>query len=449
MSFFRPSRRPGDALPRRTMLRAAGVGMALPWLSAMDGRIAAATPLLKEENPAAPELPEIEPQDGPPRRFVAFTLSLGLLGENLYPEQSGKDWKPSRYLKSLEDLRNDVTLLSGVSHPGVRSGHRAEASLLTANPAGGNGRGRNTISLDQYLAKHLGGETRFPSLTLGLGTSNSPCYTEGGAMIPPNTSVKRLYADLFIDDDPASRRAHSARVAHGRSVMDLVLDDAKRLSKEVGAGDRRRLDEYFTGVRDLETRMAADERWAKSSKPDVEMEQPNDIRDANEFIAAQALMASVVKLALETDSTRYVVQHMGGSNRTAKLPGVNTGWHSLSHHGKDPQKLAQLALVEDALIASWADFLRSLGEVKESGRSLLDSTTVMLTSNLGNASNHDNRNMPVLLGGGGYRHAGHLRHDPKNNAPLPKLFTTIANRHGLAIDRFYGDPGTQAGLELA
>ncbi len=336
-----------------------------------------------------------------------------------------------------------------MSHPGVRSGHRAEASLLTANPAGGNGRGRNTISLDQYLAKHLGTTTRFPSLVLSGGGANSPCYTDGGAMIPAQESPSKLFADLFVEADPATRRLHTARAAHGRSVMDLVLDDANRLSREVGAGDRRRLDEYFTGVRDLEVRMAADERWAKSQKPIVDAEPPDDLRDADEFIAKQALMASVVKLALETDSTRYVTQHLSGSNRTATLPGVNTGWHSLSHHGKDPQKLAQLALVEAALIASWGDFLRSLAEVNESGRSLLDSTTVLLTSNLGNASNHDNRNMPVLLAGGGYRHAGHLAHDPQDNAPLPKLFTTVANRHGLMIDRFFGAPGTQPGLELA
>ncbi|NNJ24970.1 DUF1552 domain-containing protein [Alienimonas chondri] len=448
MPAFRPARRPGDALPRRTMLRAAGVGLALPWLSAMDGRSSAvAGPL--DETPLAPELPEIEQQDGPPRRFVAFTLSLGLLGENLYPEQTGKDWKPSRYLEPLTDLRDQLTLLSGVSHPGVRSGHRAEASLLTANPAGGNGRGRNTISLDQYLAKHLGATTRFPSLVLSGGGSNSPCYTDGGAMIPAQESVEELFADLFLEEDPDVRRLHTARAAHGRSVMDLVLDDANRLSREVGPGDRRRLDEYFSGVRDLEVRMAADERWAKAKKPQVDVEPPDEIRDANEFIAKQSLMASVVKLALETDSTRYVTHHIGGSNRTAPLPGVNTGWHSLSHHGKDEKKLEQLAIVEGALIASWADFLRSLSEVKESGRSLLDSTTVLLTSNLGNASNHDNRNMPVLLGGGGYKHAGHLAHDRSDNAPLPKLFTTIANRHGLAIDRFFGEPGTQSGLELA
>ena len=446
MPLFRPARRPGDALPRRTLLKAAGVGLALPWLSAMDGRSAAAA---AEVTPRAPDLPEIEPQDGPPRRFVAFTLGLGLLGENLYPTRAGEGWEPSRYLEPLADLRDSLTPISGTSHPGVRTGHRAEASLLTCNPAGGNGRGRNTISVDQYLAKHLGGFTRFPSLTLSSDGSDSPCYTDGGAMVPAQSSPADLFADLFVEEAPAARRRHADRAAHGRSVMDLVLDDANRLTREVGPGDRRRLDEYFTGVRELEQRMAADEGWAKAPKPHVDVDPPDDIRDAARAVERQALLSSVVKLALETDSTRFVVQHLDGSNRTLPLPGVKSGWHNLSHHGREPDKLEQLAVVEGAIVAAWGDFLRSLAEVEEGGERLLDRTTVLLTSNLGNASNHDCRNMPVLLAGGGFRHGQHLAFDRDDNAPLPKLYTSILQRHGLNVDRFFGDPGTQSGLELA
>ena len=444
MPAYRPARRPGDALPRRTFLRAAGVGVALPWLAAMDGRVARAA----DESVTAPDMPPIEPQDGPPRRFVAVTLGLGLLSENLYPTEEGTGWEPPRYIEPLTDLRDQLTLISGASHPGVRGGHRAEASLLTCNPAGGNGRGRNTVSVDQYLAKHLGAATRFPSLVLSNGGPESPSYTDGGAMVPAENSPARLFADLFVDPSPDARKTHAARAAHGRSVMDLVREDAGRLGREVGPGDRRRLDEYFTGVRELELRMVAEEDWAKRPKPKVDMEPPTDVADADDFVGRQRLMAAVVKLALETDSTRYVSHHLGGSNRTAPLPGVNTGWHSLSHHGKEEAKLDQLAVVEGAIVAAWGEFLRDLAKVNESGRSLLDSTAVLLTSNLGNASNHDNRNMPVLFAGGGFRHGQHLAFDRSDNAPLPKLYTSVLNRHGLAVDRFYGEAGTQRGLEM-
>ena len=447
MPAYRPSRRDRDALPRRTFLRAAGVGVALPWLSAMGSPARAA-----EARPTAPDDPELHPQDGPPRRFVAVTMGLGLLAEHLYPADraaTGRGYVLPRYLKPLADLRDDLTLVGGASHPGVRGGHQAEASLLTCNPAGANGRGRNTASLDQYLAKHLGGATRFPSLAVSNGSTETPCYTDGGAMLTAENSPRRVFDDLFVDPSPAARRAQSARAAHGRSVMDLVREDAKRLGGEVGPADRRRLDEYFTGVRELERRMAVEQAWADRPKPKVAAEPPDDVRDAADFVGRQRLMARVLKLALETDSARYIVHHLSHSNRTAPIPGVDTGWHSLSHHGKEEAKLAQLALVEGEIVAAWGEFLRSLAEVDEHGRSLLDSTAVLLTSNLGNASNHDNRNMPVVLAGGGFRHGQYLQFDANDNAPLPKLYTAVLHRHGVAADRFYGEPGTLRGIELA
>ena len=447
MPAYRRSRRDRDVLPRRTFLRAAGVGVALPWLDAMAGS-AKAAPRRIDAVAKAPDVPELHPQDGPPRRFVAVTMGLGLLAENLYPADRtaiGKDYALPRYLEPLADLRSDFTLVGGASHPGVRGGHRAEASLLTCNPAGANGRGRNTASLDQYLAKHLGGATRFPSLVVSNGSTETPSYTDGGAMIAAENSPRRVFEDLFVDPKPAARKAQAARAAHGRSVMDLVTQDAKRLASEVGPGDRRRLDEYFTGVRELELRMADEQAWAERPRPEVAAAPPDDVRDAADFVGRQRLMASVLKLALETDSTRYAVHHLSHSNRVAPVPGVKTGWHSLSHHGKEPEKLRQLALLEGEIVAAWGEFLRSLSEVNEHGRSLLDSTAVLLTSNLGNASNHDNRNLPVLLAGGGFRHGRYLQFDPKDNAPLPKLYTAVLNRHGVAADRFFGEPGTLTG----
>ena len=200
-------------LSRRTLLRGTGVSLSLPWLTAMQGAFSGV------EEPEAP------------RRFVAMTLGLGLVADNLNPEQAGFDYESSTYLKPLEDLRNRMTVISGASHPGVTGGHRAEASLLTANPVGSSGKAKNSISLDQYMAKHLGNFTRFPSLVLSSNGSNSPCYTENGAMIPAESSPSRLFTRLFVDDSPAERQRQAQRVHQGRSIMDLVADDAKRLSK--------------------------------------------------------------------------------------------------------------------------------------------------------------------------------------------------------------------------
>lgn len=418
-------------LPRRTMLRGTGVSLAIPHLTAMQSAFADPTT-----------------NQGPPKRFVAMTLGLGLHGPNLNPAEAGKEFKPSRYLEPIEDLRSAYTVISGSSHPGVGGGHKAEASILTARNVGASGGGRNSISLDQYMAKHLGGETRFPSLVLSSSGSNSPSYTDNGSMIPAQDRPSRLFDQLFVDDSPAARDQQAQRVREGRSIMDLVSDDAKRLSNSLGASDRDRMDAYFTSVRDLELRMAASEEWALRPKPKVDAKRPIDIGNGNDFVGRQRLMSDMIRMALETDSTRYIVYHLGGSGGVVPLPGVEEGYHSLSHHGLDEEKLEQLAVVETAIIAAWGDFLRSLGQTDDQGNSLLDQTSVLLTSNLGNASNHSNQNMPVLLAGGGFRHGQHLAFDTKNNYPLPNLYVSLLQDQGLPVDQFASGTSTMRGLEF-
>jgi len=416
-------------LPRRTLLKGSGVALAVPWLSAMHSAFGAA---------AAPQ---------PPRRFVAMTLSLGLVAENLNPARAGRDYEPSRYLEPLADLRDRFTVVSGASHPGVSGGHRAEASLLTAAPMTASAQTRNTISLDQLLAKHLGGRTRFPSLVLGLAGGNSPSYTEQGSMIPAEDSPARLFTRLFVDDSPAERSRQAERARMGQSIMDLVADDTRALERELGPGDRDRLDAYFTSVRELEKRLVESEAWVNRPKPVVDITKPVDIGNPNDFVGRQRLMGDMVRLALVTDSTRFISFHLGGGGGVVPIEGVDEGYHSLSHHGRDEEKLAQLALVEREIVRSWGDFLRGLTAADEGTGSVLDRTAVLLTSNLGNASSHDNRNMPVLLAGGGFRHGGHLAFDRERNHPLPNLFLSILRQTGLEAESFATSTGTMPGLE--
>lgn len=419
----------GRRLARRTLLRGTGVALGVPWLSAMQRAFGR----------------ESEPK--PTRRFVSMTLGLGLVADNLNPKQSGRNYEPSRYLKSVMDLRDQFTVISGSSHPGVKGGHRAEASLLTANPVGTSG--RNTISVDQYMAKHLGGQTRFPSLVLSSSGGNSPSYTENGSMIPAESSPSRLFRKLFIDESAAERDRNAQRVRQGRSIMDLVRDDAKRLSRELGKGDQQRLTSYFESVRDLEVRLAESEAWAKRPKPKVKSPMPVDIRNNSDFVGQQRLMNDVIRLALETDSSRFITYHLGGGGGVVPIPGVSEAYHGLSHHGRDQDKLDQLALVEEAVVGAWGGFLRSLAEISEPGGNVLDNTSILLTSNLGNASSHDNRNMPVLFAGGGFKHGQHLAFDKKNNYPLPNLFVSVLQRLGLDTDSFATSTGTVTGLEMA
>jgi hypothetical protein len=420
-------------LSRRTLLRGAGVALSLPWLDAMV--------------PAFARSSESES----PRRFVSVSQGLGLHGPNLFPEDDGPNYTPSVYMSLLADISQEVSVISGVSHPGVNAGHQAEASILTAAPvtrASANGF-RNSISLDQLMARHLGNETRFPSLVLNAREESSPSYTENGAMIPAENSPLRVFQQLFVDDTPEERERQAARMKQGRNIMDLVGLEAKALQRELGESDRVKLDDYFSSVRQLEGRLAANEDWAHKPKPKVEAAPP-DLANIKNMLDRERAMLDLMKLALETDSTRFITLHMDGANEVFPIEGVDEGYHSLSHHGKDPEKLAQLTRVESEFVKAWGDFVRSLKATPDGADTLLDRTMVMLTSNLGNASSHDNKNMPLLLAGGGFRHGRHLAFDREQNYPLPNLYVQMLQRLGLEFRSFSTNSTAESvpGLEM-
>ena len=419
------------SLSRRSFLKGAGAAMALPWLEAMTPAFAASS---------AYEAP---------RRFVAVTLALGLHGPNLNPRETGRNYKPSLYLSEVEDLLGDMTVVTGSSHPGVSGGHQAEGSILTAAPYSRSAAFKNSISIDQYLAKHQGHHTRFPSLVLDINGSTSASYTESGSMIPAEQSPSRVFNQLFIPDTPREKARQVERLKQGRSIMDVVAADAKRVEKTLGSGDREKLDQYFTSVRNFEKRLGEAQEWTLRPKPKVGVAVPVDIDNSDAIIDRKKLMLDVMFLALQTDSTRFITVHLNGEGGAVPLEGVDEAYHSLSHHGLDEEKLDQLTIVETELMRKWGDFLRELKGVEESSGTLLDRTSVLMTSNLGNASSHDNRNMPVVLAGGGFKHGQHLAFDKANNYPLPNLFVSILRRHGLEDERFATSTGEMTGLEIA
>lgn len=419
------------SIPRRTMLRGTGVAMALPWLDSMS--------------PAFGR--EVSAKGDAPRRFVAISNSLGFHAPFFFPEQAGREYETSRYLKTIDDLRDQFTVISGVSHPGVGGGHKSEPCILSAAPYSGTNF-RNTISLDQLMAMQLGGDTRFPSLVLNSQGTTATSYTANGSMLPPENSPQRLFAQLFVDDSPAAIEMQRRRIREGRSIMDLVGEEARAMQKRLGPGDQEKLDAYFTSVRDLERRLVVNEGWADRPKPRVNRGAPDPVQDNDDTIAQQSAMYDVIFLALQTDSTRFITMHTDGNGQRIPLAGVEQGYHQLSHHGRDEEKISQLAIIEEAQVRAWGELLRRLHNTSEGNGTLLDRTMLMLTSNLGNASAHDTRNMPVVLAGGGFDHGQHLAFDRANNYPLPNLYTSMAQRLGMEVDTFASATGTLRGLEF-
>jgi hypothetical protein len=416
-------------IQRRTFLRAAGVSLALPWLDAF----AAAPPRTKSQTP---------------RRMVCLCTPLGLHPPYFFPEKAGKDYTLTPYLEVLKDFRGDFTVVSGLSHAGMSPGfaHQASASFLTGAQGAGRPGFKNAISVDQFAAERVGGRTRFPSLALS-GEGAGLSWTRTGALVPAATSPSKVFAKLFLDGRPEEVRAQVNRLKDGRSILDDVRDQAATLRSKVGADDRDRLDEYVTSVRDLEKRLARDEAWAKTPKPKVGVAPPKDVTDVADLLGRTRLLFDLTHLAFQTDSTRLVTIMLGGSTYKPPIPGVTLGHHDLSHHGKDPEKLAQLKVVEVETMKAVRVLLARLKETKEEGSNLLDRTMVFLGSNLGDGSSHSVKNLPVLLAGGGFRHGQHLRFDPNNPPPMCNLYVSMLQRLGIETDRFSSGTGTLRGLE--
>lgn len=424
-------------LSRRAVLRAAGVSLALPFLDAMMPRAWAAEPAQK------------------PKRLVCVLTALGMHGPLFFPEGTGRDFKESPYLEPLKELRNDYTVFSGFAHPGTEgSGHESERSFLTgaANPQLPGF--RNSISLDQFVAEKVGPATRFPSLEMAASTSlsQSLAVNRGGVTLPSESKPSKVFAKLFLEGTPDEIQREKARLAEGRSVLDTVGAQAKRLGAKVGAGDRTKLDEYFTSVREMEQRLQAMQEWSRQPKPKVDLRQPQDIQNNADFIARMDALFNLLPLAFATDSTRVATLFIGESG-VPPIPGVTMGDHALSHHGQEPEKIAQLRLIEEAKMKSVAGLLAKLKATQESGEAVLGNTLVLFGSNLGNASNHSTVKLPILLAGGGFKHGRHLVVAPGGDlnqaAPLCKLFVSMLQRMGIETDKFGNSTGPLPGLETA
>jgi hypothetical protein len=236
------------------------------------------------------------------------------------------------------------------------------------------------------------------------------------------------------------------RIEAGGSVLDLVLDKADRLQKNATGDDRARLDQYFESVRELETRLRRNIEWENRPKPKVDYPQPKDIADANQVIAKSKLMFDMIRLALQTDSTRVITLSLSTFSVVPHVPGVKNETHGLTHHGNEPEKIAELKKIEEAQVVALGDLLTMLVETQETGGTLLDSTQLLYGSCLGNANSHSNRNLPLILAGGGFKHGKHLAFDESNNTPFANLFVSMLQRLGIETDRFASSAGTIGAL---
>ena len=415
------------SLSRRALLKGAGITLALPWLDAMSAAFA--------------------PEPKPPMRFIGILNYYSFHAPNLFPKEAGADYVATPYLQGLQRQRKDFTIISGLNHPEVRDGHSSDKSFFTGAPHPGSPSFRNTVSLDQFAAERIGRDTRYASLNFSTSGAYSCSYTRSGVAIPPETSAARAFARLFIDGTPAEVAEEVARVQEGRSILDRVAGEAKRLQRDVGAGDRDKLDQYFTSVRELEQRMVRSEDFAKRPKPKPgvpAIRDPGPGEDTRRF----GLMLEVARLAVQTDLTRIVTLYYVGTSKTPSRPGTSFAYHDLSHHGQDAGKLNQLTVLERDLLLEWGGFIQRMKDSRDGASRLLDNTMSVFGAGMGNASSHDSTNLPILVAGGRFKHGRHLAHDPKNPPPLCNLWVQMLREMGMPVEKFgTSNKETLAGLD--
>lgn len=381
----------------------------------------------------------------PIKRMVCLSNNYGVYQKAFFPDQnqSGRKYDLPPTLKALEKHRNDFTVFSNLDH-GLTGGHACVPTFLNGiRPDMAAGFPEGNISMDQKAAGFVGAATRFSSMTLKVKENNQMSFTSTGVQVPA-INVTEMYRKLFLEENAASKEQERQRLKRHGSILDVVLDKAKGVNRELGKQDQEKFAEYLDSVRSLEKKIEQQEPWLDRPKPRTEMEEPRPQRQtADEMKIMMELMA----LAIETDSTRVMTLASGFANGDFGLQG---GYHGFSHHGERPDHTDALKKIEGNQIAQMSYLIDLLKEKEDplNGGTLFDNTMILFGCGMATGT-HSCRNMPLVLAGGGFKLGEHCvmpAEDPHRLKACNLLLSMLQN-FGLEIDRFGTSTGTLAGLE--
>ncbi|MCO8123119.1 DUF1552 domain-containing protein [Stieleria sp. TO1_6] len=422
-----------NKLSRRFVLRSVAGSLALPGLPSLMSKSLGSESAVRQTGGAGAES----------RRFVAVGNLLGFQQKQFFPETTGSEFEETTLLKPLAENRDQITIYRGLDH-GLRGGHFAVHTFLSGvlHHESKNRRDGN-VTLDQFIADEIGTQTRFPSLTVGSeGGIHGGCqmsWTKSGVRVPPITGPAELFNRLFVTESKERRAQQVKENSLQASILDSIREEAGSLSKRVNQEDKNKLDEYFSSIRDVEKRLEGRRRWSDQPKPKAPFEQPADSNTVDDL----PMLYELIALALQTDSTRVATLEIGGSFLPQNL-GIDKSYHSLSHHGNDEDAIADLITLETYQLEQFGKFLTRLAGIQDGQQNLLDSTTVLFGSGMGNGSSHTNSDLPILLAGGGYGNGQFKKvaSDGVGKVPLCNLFIDIAQRMGVEKDSFGTSTGT-------
>jgi hypothetical protein len=427
---------------RRELLRAAGVSIALPFF-----------PSLRVANAGGSQAGALAPK----RRMVCIGNMLGFHPESYWPAApagpsdagftESTTFELGRTTAPLQGIRDRLTLFAGLDH-GTNGGHFAIHSFLSGvRQIDAKSMPDANVTIDQFAADSVAGQTRFSTLTIGSESGiHGGCqlsWTRTGTRVPPVPGPQQLFKLLFENSSAQEKAAATDRFKLQGSILDMVRADAKRFHRKLNPQDGQKLDEYLTSIRDVEKRIGLRSRWVDVPRPEAPIPAPKN----RNMVEDLPLLYDLIALALQTDSTRIATLEIGGDFNPRDL-GVNGDYHALSHHGQLQDRIEALVALETYQVQQFARFVEKLSAFKEGDHTLLDQTMVLFGSGMGNANSHTNTNLPVILAGGGFKHGRMLSFDKQSphRPPLTNLYVSMLQKFGIETDRFATSTGTLRGL---
>lgn len=434
-------------LSRRTVLRGLGLSLALPWLEGTSSVVRGSTAMTSQ---------------GPLRMAFIFVPN-GADMQNWTPTTEGYGFKLPYIMQPLAPVQNDLMVLSGLAHDKGRANgdgpgdHARSASvfLTGAQPRKTDGEQiRSGMSVDQAAAQAIGHHTRFSSLELGVDAGRNAGNCDSGYSCAYSSNIswssettpvgkeinpRLVFERLFASGPPKEvDRSVQQREFLKKSVLDFVAEDAKQLQSKLGRNDNRKLDEYLTGIREIERRLGT----SPANQPmahEVDYKIPGGVPGS--YVEHLRLMCDMMVLAFQTDSTRVATMMFAnaGDNKSYRQIGVRDGHHDLSHHGRNAEKMEKIRTINHFHVEQLSYLLQRMKSIQEGDATLLDNSMICYGSGISDGDRHNHDDLPVLLAGGGcgtLDPGRHIRFD--GETPMCNLFLSMLDRMGASVP-FIGD----------
>lgn len=384
-------------------------------------------------------------KEGPPMRFLVVGNPLGAHPEHFFPTDFGKDFTISPTLSSLDWLKDRMTVLSHTDH-NMQSGHGKEVAFLSGVlPEQSGAFPEKNLSVDQLMARHTSGRVRYSSINAAVERGIKMSWNAAGVEVEPFTDPQKLFDHLFLNLSADERKVRRELIERNGSILDAVRGQLSSLQKKASKADKTRLDQFASSVRELEGSFSDRKMWIDRDKPTFDISEhftEFEVTVQNRYNA----IFDMIGYAFQTDLTRVATVAFPNELSYTDVDGVTRGYHACTHNGKNEAIVDELVAIESFQVSMLSRCLKKLDSIKEPNAdgTMLDHTIVVFGSGMGYGGTHSNRDLPIMVAGGGFKHLGHVdtRNASGKNMPLCNLYVSLMQQFGIEQDKFNTSSGS-------